>query len=213
MKINYNVQGKERRKLADEIGAALNVIPCYLRVPTCAYQIGGCILDRHGALEIPADMEQTEIERLLDHLNSRGFGGEKEKCKDALIISVPADGFTEVSMANLKLLVKNKSELFKKAFQTENTDIVITDDTVSFPWFPFGSDADEAKAYTEFVSKLCETAKSLKRVSGKASETDNDKYAFRCFLLRLGFIGAEYKTARKILLRNLTGSSAFRNSK
>ena len=42
-------------------------------------------------------------------------------------------------------------------------------------------------------------------------ETDNDKYAFRCFLLRLGFIGSEYKSERKILLRNLTGSSAFRN--
>ena len=48
-----------------------------------------------------------------------------------------------------------------------------------------------------------------KRVSSKPTETDNDKYAFRCFLLRLGFIGKEYKTARKILLRNLTGNSAF----
>ena len=42
------------------------------------------------------------------------------------------------------------------------------------------------------------------------TETDNDKYAFRCFLLRLGFIGDEYKIARKVLLRNLTGNSAFR---
>ena len=42
---------------------------------------------------------------------------------------------------------------------------------------------------------------------------DNEKYAFRCFLLRLGFIGAEYKAARKVLLRNLTGSSAFKSGK
>jgi hypothetical protein len=42
-------------------------------------------------------------------------------------------------------------------------------------------------------------------------KVDNEKYAFRCFLLRLGFIGAEYKTDRKILLKNLTGSSAFKN--
>ena len=40
---------------------------------------------------------------------------------------------------------------------------------------------------------------------------DNEKYAFRCFLLRLGFIGNEYKSQRKILLRNLTGSSAFKS--
>lgn len=53
-------------------------------------------------------------------------------------------------------------------------------------------------------------ARDAKRVSSKPTETDNDKYAFRCFLLRLGFIGKEYKTAGRILLRNLTGNSAFR---
>ena len=54
-------------------------------------------------------------------------------------------------------------------------------------------------------------ARNQKRVVAKEKATDNDKYAFRCFLLRLGFIGAEYKSERKILLRNLTGSSAFRS--
>ncbi|MBR4450324.1 MAG: hypothetical protein IKS39_00635 [Clostridia bacterium] len=41
-------------------------------------------------------------------------------------------------------------------------------------------------------------------------EVPNEKYAFRCFLLRLGFIDDDYKTARKILLRNLEGNTAFR---
>jgi len=54
-------------------------------------------------------------------------------------------------------------------------------------------------------------ARNAKRVNAKEKDTDNEKYAFRCFLLRLGFIGAEFKTERKILLRNLTGSSAFRS--
>jgi len=53
-------------------------------------------------------------------------------------------------------------------------------------------------------------AKTQKRVTAKDKTVDNDKYAFRCFLLRLGFIGAEYKADRKILLKNLTGSSAFK---
>ena len=47
----------------------------------------------------------------------------------------------------------------------------------------------------------------------KVTDVDNEKYAFRCFLLRLGMIGEEYKAARKVLLRNLTGSSAFRSGK
>ena len=87
--------------------------------------------------------------------------------------------------------------------------IEVTDSAVKFPWFS-ECGADERKAYTHFISALCDLAANAKRVTAKEKETDNDKYAFRCFLLRLGFIGAEYKAERKILLRNLTGSSAFR---
>ena len=53
-------------------------------------------------------------------------------------------------------------------------------------------------------------SKDAKRVTAKEKDVDNEKYAFRCFLLRLGFIGTEYKAERKILLRNLDGSSAFK---
>ena len=53
-------------------------------------------------------------------------------------------------------------------------------------------------------------ARTQKRITAKEKEVDNEKYAFRCFLLRLGFIGAEHKQTRKILLRNLSGSSAFK---
>ena len=66
-------------------------------------------------------------------------------------------------------------------------------------------------AYDTFICKLCEMARNQKRVNATEKRTDNEKYAFRCFLLRLGFIGAEYKTARKILLKNLSGSSAFKS--
>ena len=88
--------------------------------------------------------------------------------------------------------------------------IEVTESTVRFPWFSDCS-ADESKAYTHFVSALYDLAANAKRVTAKERETYNDKYAFRCFLLLLGFIGSEYKTERKILLRNLTGSSAFKN--
>ena len=67
------------------------------------------------------------------------------------------------------------------------------------------------RSYAHFTGKLIGMAKAQKRVTAKEKETDNDKYAFRCFLLRLGFIGDEYKAARKILLKNLTGSGAFKS--
>lgn len=79
--------------------------------------------------------------------------------------------------------------------------------------FADGSNPEAVKAYTHFVSALYDMARNQKRVTAKEKETDNDKYAFRCFLLRLGFIGEDYKAERKILLRNLSGSSAFKSPK
>ena len=116
-------------------------------------------------------------------------------------------------MENLQKIIANKQILFQRAFRTDSTEIGITKEKINFTWFPYTTDVDEIAAYTQFISRLCDMARDAKRVSSKPTETDNDKYAFRCFLLRLGFIGKEYKTARKILLRNLTGNSAFRYEK
>ncbi|XBG77574.1 hypothetical protein V4S31_12060 [Enterococcus cecorum] len=90
------------------------------------------------------------------------------------------------------------------------TPIEIGEDRISFPWFGEGLDADEVKAYSHFIAALCEMSRNQKRINATEKAVDNEKYAFRCFLLRLGFIGNEYKTERKILLRNLSGSSAFK---
>ena len=111
---------------------------------------------------------------------------------------------------NLQKIIANKQILFQRAFRTDSTEIEITEEKINFTWFLYTADGDEIAAYTQFISRLCDMARDAKRVSSKSTETDNDKYTFRCFLLRLGFIGKEYKTARKILLRNLTGNSAFR---
>ena len=56
-------------------------------------------------------------------------------------------------------------------------------------------------------------AKNRKRITAKERTVCNEKYAFRCFLLRLGFIGNAYKASRKLLLKNLDGNSAFRDIK
>ncbi|MCD2347412.1 virulence-related protein [Clostridium guangxiense] len=68
-------------------------------------------------------------------------------------------------------------------------------------------------AYTQFIELLNQSAKKLKHASAKVSSTDNPKFTFRVFLIRLGMIGDEYKTARKILLEKLEGNAAFRYGK
>ena len=125
-----------------------------------------------------------------------------------LTVEIPLD---KVDVGNLTKLLDAKGCLIKKALGIGELPIEVLEDRVAFPWFSEMPDADAVQAYTHFISALCEMSKNAKRVTATEKAVDNEKYAFRCFLLRLGFIGAEYKTERKILLKNLTGSSAFKN--
>ena len=126
----------------------------------------------------------------------------------ALTIAMPIDA---VNVGTLTNLILAKESLIRKALGITDTRIQVTGDKVLFPWFERELTTDEANAYTLFISQLCRHSKELKHASSRPVEAVNEKYAFRCFLLRLGFIGPDYKEARKILLRNLSGSAAFRN--
>ena len=131
--------------------------------------------------------------------------------EDSLSISLPCSLFTETALQNLDALLLSKGRLIRHAFDIREAAYTLTDDRITFAWL-HGTITDEtAKAYAEFISKLCLMARTQKRVTAKEKIVDNEKYAFRCFLLRLGMIGNAYKESRKILLQNLTGSSAFKS--
>ena len=176
-------------------------------------------MDKEGVLHIPEGAEEETVEDLIRQLREHGFQGDAEVTEEVtvqqekLTIVIPKESLTDTALENLQKIIANKQMLFQRAFQTDSTEIEITDEKINFTWFPYTVDGDDIAAYTQFISRLCDMARDAKRVSSKPTETDNDKYSFRCFLLRLGFIGKEYKTARKILLRNLTGNSAFRSVK
>ena len=213
--IRFTLESKQKPKLAQEIGNILGTAPHYERVPSCAYDIAGYRLDKEGVLHIPEGAEETAKDLILQ-LRERGLQDDAEITEevpvqqDKLTIVIPRESLTDIALENLQKITANKQTLFQRAFRTDSTEIEITEEKINFTWFPYTADGDEITAYTQFISRLCDMARDAKRVSSKPTETDNDKYAFRCFLLRLGFIGKEYKTARKILLRNLTGNSAFR---
>ncbi len=215
--IRFTLGSKQRPKLAQEIGNILGTALHYERVPSCAYDIAGYRLDKEGVLHIPEGAEETAKDLILQ-LRECGFKDDAEVTEEApeedkLTIGIPRENFTDFALENLQKIIVNKQTLFQRAFRTDSTEIKITEEKINFSWFPYTTDSDEIAAYTQFISRLCDIARDAKRVSSKTTETDNDKYTFRCFLLRLGFIGKEYKTARKILLRNLTGNSAFRSVK
>jgi hypothetical protein len=222
MKINYNVTGEQRKELVKAIGVIMQVKPVYMKMPTCAYKIGDITVDKEGTLLCE---DEAKAERIAHDLIADGFTAaddatesaaeeaaptEEVEAPDSLTISMPKDGFTDEAIANLKHLVESKATLIKKALGAETLTITVEDDKISFPWFTGFPAPEEISAYAKFIGRLCGMAKTQKRVTAKDKTVDNDKYAFRCFLLRLGFIGAEYKADRKILLKNLTGSSAFK---
>lgn len=211
MTIPYNVTGKARKRLAEDVSTALNTIPRYLGTPTMSYQIGDCLLDRNGTLTIPDTVDSRTARMLLDYLAEHGYEGEAAETEDRLTIAVPRTILDDIQLAVLRQIIAGREPLLKRAFLAESLGIEVTDEQIGFPWFGFTQDADEVNAYTEFVAKLCGMAQRQKRVMPTTADTDNDKYTFRCFLLRLGFIGSEYKATRKVLLKNLSGNSAFRH--
>lgn len=126
-----------------------------------------------------------------------------------LTVELPLERFNEESIDRLEKLVASKSNLIKKAIDAEDLSIERTENTLRFPWFKLTTNSDEVNAYTQFISALCKAAIEQKRVTAKEKDIYNEKFTFRVFLIRLGFVGDEFKVARKILMRNLSGNSAF----
>lgn len=127
---------------------------------------------------------------------------------------MPKTMMNEKTVENLQALITSKQILLSHAFATDEIKVVIHDDRISFPWSHIYESAEEVHACSDFIAKLYNLARTLTHTNNTQEKiVENDKYAFRCFLLRLGFIGDEYKNTRKILLKNLSGRSAFKEGK
>ena len=210
MEVKFNVTGERRKALVQALGEMLELKPKYLGPPSFSYQVGDMLIDKHGTVWLKEDAGQKYVDRILDGMRARGF-----ECviPDSFVIELPREGVSDLAIENLRHLVRGKEKLIKKALVAETLDITVTDEKISFPWFMRLPAPEEISAYTHFIAHLVSLAKNLKRVNATAKEAENEKYAFRCFLLRLGFIGEEYKEARRVLLKNLDGQAAFKGVK
>ena len=210
MIIELHFTGNERKELVKAVSEIIGVPAEYQYMPTCAYKIGDFYtVTKEGNLEISDSADGKEVEMLIDELVHRGYDVPLDEEENGLTVEMPLELVDDATIDRLRKIVENKGELFKAAFKTDSLDIIQSDDKVEFPWFTVENDGD-ADAYCIFISMLCEFAKNQKRINNKLETSDNPKYTMRCYLLRLGMIGVEYKSTRKVLLRNLSGSSAFR---
>ena len=232
MKANYNLAGTKRKELVQAIAEITGEKADYMRMPTCAYEIGNITVDKDGGVSCS---DEEKMQMVMKALNEKGFTAEedaetkqpeqaettepehtteeeKETAEDeqepALTISLP---LASANVGILRNLISAKESLIKKALGITDTRINITEEKIEFPWFDRELTPEETNAYLLFLTQLCKLSKELKHASKRPVETDNEKYAFRTWLLRMGFIGPDFKAARKILLKNLSGSSAFRN--
>lgn len=239
MEIKFNVKGNERKELVSAISEIIGEKSKYKGMPSAAYEIAYITVDKAGTLSLEDSTHSKEIENILKQLEEKGFIAQpQEQTEDTkieaktkrteytdpekqmhitqdetfgLTVAMPKDYFTGNSLLNMENLLEAKGNLIKKALGIDNLPIEIDEEKVLFPWFSITPpDRDTVNAYTHLIYSLCEMARNQKRIQSKEKEVENEKYAFRCMLLRLGFIGEAYKVQRKILLKNFTGSSAFK---
>lgn len=210
MIIELELTGTDRKELAKAVSEIIGVTAEYQYMPTCAYKIGiDYTVTKEGNLEISDSADSKETEHLLAELQSRGYDVPFDEEENGMTVEMPLELVDDSTIDRLRKIVENKGELFKAAFKTDNLEIIVEEDKVCFPWFTV-EQYDDTSAYCTFISMLCEFAKNQSRINNKPDTTDNPKYTMRCYLLRLGMIGSEYKAARKVILRNLEGSAAFR---
>ena len=231
MQIKYHLEGRERKALLAGIREILQDTPKYMGPPTFSFEIGPYTIDRHGTLDCPDHMDSKQVDMLIRELERDGFVGEQigEPVKlieqkmsempkqeivtprleslDRLSVEMPQDGMTPTAMDNLRRLVASKETLLKKALGTDSLPITEHADRIEFGWFRPTDDQAEINAYSQLVLGLCELARTQKRVLSSERLVESDRYTLRCLLLRIGFIGDGFKTSRKILLRNLEGST------
>ena len=154
MKVNYNVTGKERKRLAQTIGKAIGVDAIYKGVPTCAYEIDYFTIDREGALIFDDVQDSQEVELVFDAIAAAGFepqdSGDNER---GIAIQMPMMSGDEISL--LEALIESKESLIRKAIGTDSLMVSEKDGKLDFPWFPADSSPEEIKAYMDFVTALC----------------------------------------------------------
>ena len=225
MELNFNVTGADRKNLVAIIACATHKPAVYEKAPTFNYRVDDTIITKDGKVIVGESISQELRDEIIGTAAQSGMfcelpEVEQEPCKEpksadnateGLTVSISRDQLTDEQLENLRKLVEAKGNLIRQSLQADSLPIVAAEDKISFSWLTDTSSPELCDAATHLISAMCKLAREAKRVTAKEKQVDNPKYAFRCFLLRLGFIGDEYKAIRKELLRNLSGSSAFKS--
>ena len=237
MRIETNAAN--RKDVVKAVSAILGQPSRYLGVPTCAYEVGNCTIDRSGAVETE---DEKTAEMVRAGLLEQGLIESLQAEVEETTVSLPVEGMTAEGLKNLIYLIHSKQYLINRAFAEEvfripaelvealgGTEVSGTetflqtfqshaegcrgigfqDGKITFT-LPTADDPDMIKAFTHLTAAMVQQAKEQKRISPKETIEENEKYYMRIWLLRLGFGGKEGKEVRDLLMKKLKGHSAFR---
>ena len=230
MEIKYNLTGTERKALVKAVSNIIEKKSKYLGAPSFAYQIGDdCTVTSDGTLKISNDTDNDKVEHLLEKLYECGYETENDEnadisdtnkdfenetigCSIGLPIAKLSDKpCNDKIIANLKAIIAGKMTLFQKAVGTDKElNVEWNKDEIWFDWFDSVIPNEKLGLYISLFKALYQMAEKAVRVNIKDKPVDNEKFAMRTFLNRIGLSGMEYKPLRKELMRNLSGDGAFR---
>lgn len=230
MEIKYNLTGTERKALVKTVSNIIGEKFKYLGAPSFAYQISDdCTVTSDGTLKISNDTDNDKVEHLLEKLYECGYETENDEnvdisytnkdfasetigCSIGLPISKLSDKpCNDKIIANLKAIIAGKMTLFQKAVGTDKElKVEWNKDEIWFDWFDSVIPNEKLGLYISLFKALYQMAEKAVRVNTKDKPVDNEKFAMRTFLNRIGLSGIEYKPLRKELMRNLSGDGAFR---
>jgi len=231
MTIHFEGANERRKELVQALADATGCKSEYLGAPDFDYKVGDYIVHRDGSVEADDLMDAKEIGIALQALRGRGFiplDGEWNRSEEApteqemlsclnatheggIALSFPKADLSAEAIANVKKLIAAKAPLIRLALEVDDLPIEEEEDRLTFTWLPTSAPHEMIEATAHLLAAIIKLAKKLKRVTVTERETDNPRYAFRCLLLRLGFIGDEYKQMRKTLMRGIPGNGSKRH--
>ena len=229
MTIHFEGASERRKELVQAFAEATGAESKYLGAPRFDYQVGGYIIHKDGSEDADDLMDSKEIGLTLHALRAKGFlttdseWAQMEEPpvqqelpqsipqEDGIALSFPKDGLSAETIANVKKLIAAKAPLIKLALEADELPVEEEEDKLTFTWLPNSAPSEMIDATAWLLAAIIKLAKKLRRVTVTERATDNPRYAFRCFLLRLGFIGKEYKDVRKTLMDGIPGNGSIRH--
>lgn len=211
----------DRKAMMNAIAAITHTEVQYRGAPSFAYETGNWRIDREGVLTSPVfDMDAGGP---LFHADLMGTLGKQGIVAEGMLtVSIFPDDYDPTHLHNIRAILAGKASLFRHALGVKEEPSAVLfeggilveyglDGGFAFPFYPATMTFAGILAALQFSERVHAQAVSQKKVRTKDAVVANEKYAMRCFLLRIGMIGAGYATARKELLRRLSGDSSFKS--